>query len=245
MDGMRMKRAVFSTTIFLAVLFLFPAPAPARSEGNAAEAVTAMKAVTALKAVLKAYVEGRYHWQDVRIRNLTLNGKDKYGLPTDIGVLKNPPGRTVFNLGFAGGREIKATAEVTAYATVIKARRLLRQGSIIGPDDVYPAIEDVSGLEEGSFRDESSLIGSQLTQSVGPGVTIAGYMVSSSPLVKRGQKVNIVLETPAFRISTIGRIQQDARVGSYAEVLNISSRKLLWGVLSDPGTVRIETVDGR
>ncbi|MDA8389119.1 MAG: flagellar basal body P-ring formation chaperone FlgA [Nitrospiraceae bacterium] len=232
-----MKKAAFAITIFL-VAALFPAAALAR-DANAA-----------LSAVLKAYVEGRYHWRDVRISGLKLSQKPEAGssgsssgirgLPTDIGIVKGPPGETVFDLGFAGGREIKATAEVTAYADVIKARRLLTEGSIIGPDDVYRAPEDVSGLEEGYFSDESALVGSQLTRSVGPGVTIEKEMVSSCPLVRRGRKVNIVVETPSFMITTVGRIQRDARVGSYAEVMNVSSKKLLWGLLADEDTVRIQ-----
>lgn len=211
-------------------LLLFPVRALAKNRN------------AALKAVLKAYIEGSYHWRDVRIGDLALEGADRHGLPTDIKILEDPPGRTVFDLHFAGGREMRATADVTAYATVIEAKRLLREGSVIGPGDLCAARVDVSGLPVGyfSFGDESSLIGSVFTQSIAPGVVILKEMVSAHPLVRRGQRVNVVLETPAFTITAVGRLERDTRVGQATEVMNVSSGKLLWGVLAGQDTVRIE-----
>ncbi|MDA8085526.1 MAG: flagellar basal body P-ring formation chaperone FlgA [Nitrospiraceae bacterium] len=228
----------------LAAVFLFFAVLPF-SPAAGADTDTA-----AVKAMLKAYVEGRYHWSDVRIEDLVLagggvSGLRQPGLPTDIEIVKDPPGRTVFKLGFADGGKTEATAQVTAFTTVVKAKRLLGINSAIGPDDVYSAKEDVSRVEEGSFIDASALVGGWLTCSVGPGVTILKQMVSFSPLVKRGQKVNIVIDSPAFRITATGEILQDTRVGSYAKVMNLSSKKMLSGYLADVDTVRIQAEDIR
>ncbi|MDA8172542.1 MAG: flagellar basal body P-ring formation chaperone FlgA [Nitrospiraceae bacterium] len=235
------------TALVTVVLLLFaclPLPAAAGAKAN----------TDAVKAVLTAYLEGRYHWSRVEIKDLTLGGEDvlpgkdilpgeESGLPADIGIVREPPGKTVFELSFADGRKTEATAEVTAYATVIKSKRLLNKDSAIGPDDVYSAPQEVSRLGEGFFTDASSVVGGWLTCSIGPGVTISRRMVSFRPLVKRGQKVNIVIESPAFRITATGEILQDARVGTYAKVMNLSSKKLLSGFLADADTVRIRAED--
>lgn len=229
------KNAALIALFLLFALSLSLLPAAALADTDTA----------ALKAVLKAYIEGRYHWQDVGIKGLRLSadgrpaGKET-SLPRDIEITKAPPGDTVFDLRFGDGQKVKAAAYVTACQAVVKSKRLLIDGSVIGPDDVYVSKEDVSRLEEGSFSDEASVAGAWLTRSVGPNVTISKDMISFRPLVKRGRKVTVIIESPSFRITTTGQMLQDARVGTYAKVINTSSKKMLYGLLSDVDTVRIE-----
>ena len=195
-----------------------------------------------MKAVLKAYVEGRYHWSNVEVRGLVIDKKDLAGgLPEGISLVKEPPGKTVFKLDFAGGREVTATALVSGYVTVVKSRRLLRANSVIGPEDVSSSLLEVSRLPNGGFfTEESQVAGKRLTRSIGAGVTILNAMVSGYPLVGRGHMVTIVVETPGFKITTAGELVESARVGSNVKVMNISSRKMLSGLLADENTVLLQ-----
>lgn len=194
-----------------------------------------------VKAVLKAYIEGRYHWSRVRVEDLAIEGGQPAGLPQSVSLVKGPPGKTVFRLRFADGRQATATATVTAYETVVKSTHLLRANSVVGPEDVSATPVKVTRLPSGGFfNEDSKVVGQVLTCSVGAGVTILDTMVSSAPMVARGHRVTIMIDTPGFRITTPGELVSSARVGGYAKVMNTSSRKMLSGVLVDENTVRIQ-----
>ncbi len=194
-----------------------------------------------MKAVLKAYIEGRYHWSKVRIEDLAMEGGQPGGLPESVSLIEGPPGKTVFALRFEGGRQATATATVTAFETVVKSTHLLKANSVVGPGDVSAMPVEVSRLpSEGFFKKDSQVVGKILTCSVGAGVTILATMVSKAPLVGRGHRVTIMVDTPGFRITTPGELVASARVGGYAKVMNTSSRKMLSGILVDENTVRIQ-----
>ena len=196
-----------------------------------------------VKAVLKAYVEGRYHWSNVRIEDLVMGNGQPGGLPESISIIKEPPGKTVFGLGFAGGLNVTATAVVTGYVNVVKSTHLLRINSVVGPGDVASSPVEASRLpKDGFFKEDSQVVGQVLTCSVGSGVTIMSTMVSKAPLVNRGHKVTIMVDSPSFRITTAGELVESARVGGNAKVMNLSSRKMLSGILVDENTVRIREV---
>ncbi|MDA8090873.1 MAG: flagellar basal body P-ring formation chaperone FlgA [Nitrospiraceae bacterium] len=202
-----------------------------------------------MTAVLRAYIDGRYHWSNVEINDLVIDsGRPDCmldGLPESVSLIKDPPGKTVFGLNFAGGRKETATATVTGYETVVKSTHLLRTNSVVGPEDVSSSLVDVSRLpKDGFFKEDSQVVGKVLTCSVGAGVTILGSMVSKAPMVERGHRVTIMVDSPGFRITTPGELVGSARVGSYAKVMNTSSRKMLSGILVDENTVLIQEDPG-
>jgi flagella basal body P-ring formation protein FlgA len=65
-------------------------------------------------------------------------------------------------------------------------------------------------------------------------------MVSDTAVVKRGHKVTLVIESPSFIITTLGEIKENSSVGSHVKVLNLASKKIISGTLTDENTVKVE-----
>jgi len=65
-------------------------------------------------------------------------------------------------------------------------------------------------------------------------------MVKDRTLVKKGQTVFLIVESPKFTIRTTGEIRANAYVGSQAKVINPASKKIISGVLIDENTVKVE-----
>jgi len=69
---------------------------------------------------------------------------------------------------------------------------------------------------------------------------IVDSMVSDKTLVKRGQRVVLVVESPDFNITAVGEIKENAYVGSYVKAMNLTSKKVITGLLIDENTVEVE-----
>jgi flagella basal body P-ring formation protein FlgA len=209
----------------LAVLMLLPALAGARSWEPA--------------EVLRQYLKGHYPWQQVELRDLRIAGALPAQRPERIIVENQPPGRTVFRLGFHGGRTVTATASVRAFEPVVKARRSFGKGYRLGEDDVYMALVDVRRIPRDAAQEAGAVAGKVLTRSVLANRPIVDGMLGESQQFKRGRKVALLLESDAFTIVAEGELRENARVGSYVEATNLSSGKVVSGELVDENTVLV------
>ena len=189
---------------------------------------------------LKAYLRDYYPWAEVDISNLRLSAEPPAGQPSAITVEKTPPGKTVFRIDFPSGKSIVATAFIKAYDRIIMSRGAYRKGYVLKQPDMYPTLMETGRVPKGAVREENRIIGKPLARSIVPNVPITEDMVSETPVVKRGHKVMLCVESAGFSIRTIGEIKQDASVGDYVKAVNIASKQIVTGLLIDENTVRVE-----
>ena len=220
------RKSLALMTVLAAVLCLLPAGA---------------WAARSVEDVLRSYIEARYPWPQIDVRNIVLSedmsGK---GLPVRIMVIKNPPGRAVFELRYENGKKVVASADVQAFDMAQMSRYSFNKGHVLTGDDIYSTMVNISDLPRGSIRSGSDIIGKTLTRAISPNVPLEKSMLNGSPLVKRGQKVTILVDAPGFRITGTGQLLDNAFVGKYVKVMNLASKKVISGLLVDEGTVEAQ-----
>jgi flagella basal body P-ring formation protein FlgA len=189
---------------------------------------------------LRIYLKEHYPWPEVDISDLQLSANPPAERPAAIVVEKTPPGRSVFRFDFQKNRSIMATALVKTFDRVFLSRTAFRKDHVLQPGDVYPALMETSRIPKGAVREEGRLIGKPLIRSVVPNMPITDAMVSETPIVKRGHTVVLSVESSGFSIRAAGETRQDAAVGDYVKVMNLSSKKIVTGLLMDEDTVRVE-----
>ncbi len=160
--------------------------------------------------------------------------------PVTIIVEKTPPGRSVFRFEFRKSRSIIATALVKTFDRVFMSRTAFRKDYVLRAGDFYPTLMETSRLPKGAVREEGRLIGKPLVRSIVPNAPITDSMVSETPIVKRGRSVVLCVESAGFSIKAMGETMQDAAVGDYVNAMNLSSKKIVTGLLVDEDTVRVE-----
>ena len=192
-----------------------------------------------LADVLTAYLKGHYPWAEIELNELRLSADAPSGGPSAIVVEQSPPGRTMFTLSYNHGVKVTATATVKAYDYVVLSRRSLNKDAVLQKDDVYTALTDISRIPKGAVRNEKEIIGKSLSRGIATNVTIADNMLNATGLVKKGQKVVLVVDAPGLTVKAPGELQQNSAVGNYVKVLNIASHKLITGLLMDEHTVKV------
>jgi flagella basal body P-ring formation protein FlgA len=192
------------------------------------------------EAVLKAYILEHYPWQEIDISDIETSAELPAASPVSILVEKAPPGRVLFKYTYKNSAPILISAQIKAFDRVFKSRSSFPRGHVLKQDDLYSTLMDVSRIPRGAARDEQQLVGHPLVRSVVTNAPFTSDMVSDSPLVKRGRRVILLVESGGFTIKTAGETRNDAAVGAYVKVENMMSKKIVTGLLVNEHTVRVE-----
>jgi len=106
------------------------------------------------------------------------------------------------------------------------AKKRLPSKEALEADDIALQRMSVEGsLADIPISDLASFVGMRAKISIPAGQVIRASMVEEIPLVERGDRVTILLQSPSFHISTVGRAEGDGVKGQIIKVVNLSSRK--------------------
>jgi flagella basal body P-ring formation protein FlgA len=189
---------------------------------------------------LKAFIVENYPWAEVSINDLALSGNAPETKPERVLIEKGLPGKTVFSMEFREGIKITAVANVKAFDRVVQSRGAFRKGRLLKADDIYLSLMDVTKIPKGAIRSVEEAEGKVLSRSVIANMPFTGSMLEEALNVKRGHRVVLLVESPAFGLSTLGELKENSRIGNYVKVLNLTSKKVVTGKLVDENTVKVE-----
>jgi flagella basal body P-ring formation protein FlgA len=192
------------------------------------------------EAEIAAYLKANFPWAETDISDVRMSAEAPAKRPTAIIVEKAPPGRSVFRFDFQGKAGLTVTASIKTFDQVLMSRGAFGKSYVLKQDDVYATLMESSRIPKGAFREQNQAIGKPLVRAIVQNKPITDAMISSTPLVKRGRRVMLYVESPGFSIRTMGETKNDAAVGQYVKATNLGSNKIVTGQLLDENTVRVE-----
>lgn len=193
-----------------------------------------------IEDALRSYLKGRYPWSEIEIRNLAISGEIPEGVIKDIYVDKRPPGRIVFTVQYSNGKKILVTANVKAFDWVVMSRRPQGKGYLLKEDDLFRSLMDVTKIPRGAIKEIDEARGMSLRRSIIANSPLTQEMLAEGNIVKKGSRVLIVAESPAFTITATGELRENGYVGSLVRAINLSSRKTVRGILINENTLKVE-----
>jgi len=152
----------------------------------------------------------------------------------------NISGMMVF---FAKGQEIKKiriSARVDIYADVIVARHFLKRYQEIQLGDIQIANKNIAVLPPDFITEEKEILGKRTTLSVNNQEVLRLSMLETLPLVNRGDIVVIQIENDQFKITALGEVKEIGRKGERIKLINLSSKREVYGIVLDATTVRVD-----
>jgi len=118
--------------------------------------------------------------------------------------------------------------------------RPLMKGDVLTQDDYYAVRQKLSKLPLGAITDKNEVEGKILKVSLTDGVILRSNVVASSLTVKRGKKVNVLVEGENIVISAKGTLRSDTEVGETTNILCDLTKKEISGVLVSPTLVKVK-----
>ncbi|MEW6569693.1 MAG: flagellar basal body P-ring formation chaperone FlgA [Nitrospirota bacterium] len=192
------------------------------------------------EAVLKTYLKNNYPWAEIELKDLTFNAELPAEEPEKIVIEKGPPAKTVFRLEFRNGKKLTVSAYVKASDWVVKSRRSFRKDHCFKEDDLFLTRMDVTKIPQGATKDIKLVVGKSLRHSIISNTPVLDTMINETPQIKKGWRVTLLAESPGFSITTTGEIRENGFIGKYVKVMNLSSKKILKGLLIDENTVKVD-----
>jgi len=152
----------------------------------------------------------------------------------------NISGMMVF---FAGGQEIRKirfSARVDIYADVIVPRHFLKKHHEIQADDIQIANKNIAALPQDVVTQEKEVLGKRTTLSINNQEALRLSMLELPPLVNKGDRVILLVENDQFKITSVGEVKEVGRKGDRIKLVNLSSKKEVYGRVLDANTVQVD-----
>ncbi|MCA9774359.1 MAG: flagellar basal body P-ring formation protein FlgA [Myxococcales bacterium] len=145
-----------------------------------------------------------------------------------------------FEIDGAAARTLWVPAHVHVYDDVVIVTTSVRRGATLTLGDLSTRRADLGAIRGEVFHDPSEVVGRRTRASLEPGSVLHAQALDMPPAVQRGALVNLLIDAPTIRISTLGEAQQRGAVGELIRVENIASGKTVFGEIVDGSTVRVK-----
>ncbi|MGH8240468.1 MAG: flagellar basal body P-ring formation chaperone FlgA [Steroidobacteraceae bacterium] len=122
---------------------------------------------------------------------------------------------------------------------VLVLRRALARRARVAVIDVEPQTRRVPGNAASFLLDTASLQGHRLKRSLPAGTALSVDMLVPDVLVRRGQQVTLIAATGPVEIRAQGHALTEGGVADRVRVQNISSLKVVEGVVESDSVVRV------
>jgi flagella basal body P-ring formation protein FlgA len=122
---------------------------------------------------------------------------------------------------------------------VVSVKNLGRD-SVISANDVSLQKKWVRSIPLNAISNMDEVVGKLLCVSIRPNTEISRNMLKEVTAVKRGKMVQIVLDSGAINITTMGLSEEDGAEGSFVKVRNISSNKIIYARVVGEAKVKVD-----
>ena len=203
-----------------------------------------------IRDVISRYVEGQMPWAEDHVR-VDLVGseervfKSEERLEYSVVLLDSRGllGRRVYQIEFkkdgANYKSIKITADVRVEMEVVALSHPFKKNQIISEDDLYMKKIGLYDLSGSLLFDPGAVIGKRVKRFIKPGTLLTEEMIEEAPLVKKGDRVAIIVESDILTITASGEARMDGAKGKIIEVINSDSKKKIYAEVIGLGRVKV------
>lgn len=132
---------------------------------------------------------------------------------------------------------IYVPVKLSRSAEVVVLARTVRRDTLLAPEHLETRHHDIVGLTAGFFSRPEELIGHRVKRSAAAGTVLTPSLVHRPPLIERGDRVTLVSGSSAVAVSAPAEALSDGRQGDRLRVRNLSSGKVVEGVVMSRGRV--------
>jgi len=152
-------------------------------------------------------------------------------------------GPTSFSLSLRVHGNIEKRLYGTAYIEVIQdvvtVTRPVSKNEVIEEEDIRLKRMNLAQVPKRVITDPEEVIGKRAKRPLQANAMIRPYEVETPPLVQKGDRVVIIVESPLLKITAIGEALERGNRGETIRIRNTSSNREVHGVVIDGKTVRV------
>lgn len=136
--------------------------------------------------------------------------------------------------------KIRVTAKIDRRIPVFFTSRPIDRHQIISENDVFMEERRISDLPQKVIWELEDVIGNRARRNIPANTILRKNLLEHSSLIKKGDLVTILAESKTLKITTKGEAREKGSKGDVIKVRNLSSKKIIGGLVLDKSTVKIE-----
>jgi flagella basal body P-ring formation protein FlgA len=137
-------------------------------------------------------------------------------------------------------RRVVLSGWVDRFENVVCTSRSLRRSTVITEDDVNTKRRNISKLPVNVLTNVEDVLGKRLKQALKSDTVLLANMVENPPLIKRGDRVTIVAESPALQVTALGVAQTKGGLGDQIRVKSCMNQKEVIARIVNASTAKVE-----
>ena len=150
-------------------------------------------------------------------------------------------GRTSVGIRCNGNRHwlIYAPVRIKLYKPVVTAKAPLARQHILRADDIVLEEKDVSVLLGGYLSQADQYLGRVVKRPIVAGQVLLPHMFANPLLIKRGERVTLLVENSSLQVRMQGTALQDGSAGDIIHIRNAASKRVVEGRVISTSVVKI------
>ncbi len=137
-------------------------------------------------------------------------------------------------------RRITVPAHIEVWSDVIMTAKPLGKYQPIEKDDLHVKRMNLDRAPSNVVVRLDQALGRRVTRNIAADCILRMDQIESPPLVRRGDIVQIIAQTPVLKISVKGMAKQDGAKGERIKVINLRSKKRIYAQVVDDQTVLVD-----
>jgi len=136
-------------------------------------------------------------------------------------------------------RRIGINSRVIVSERVVKTTRQIKRGEIFTKDNIHLETIKSERLLENTIKQLEDALGYEAVNYLPSGKRLHHRSMKKPALGSKGEKIMILAEKGGMKITTPGILKEDGYENAMVQVLNIESKKIIYGRLVDANTVKV------
>ena len=136
-------------------------------------------------------------------------------------------------------QRIRINSRVVVSQNVIKTIRTIKRGEIFSEENIQLVSIKTDRLHKNAIESFDHAIGYEAKTMIPNGKILTQRVVKKPALGNKGDKILILAEKGIMKITTPGILKEDGYKNAMVRVLNMESKKIIYGRLVDSNTVKV------
>ena len=136
-------------------------------------------------------------------------------------------------------KRIGINSRVMVSQKVVKTTRQIKRGEIFTTDNIHLETIKTERNLENTIKNIEDALGYEAVNYLPNGRSLLQRSMKKPALGSKGEKIMILAEKNGMKITTPGILREDGYENAMVQVLNIESKKLIYGRLVDANTVKV------
>ena len=136
-------------------------------------------------------------------------------------------------------KRIGINSRVMVSQKVVKTSRQRKRGEIFTADNIHLETIKTERILGNTIKNIEDALGYEAVNYLPNGRSLLQRSMKKPALGSKGEKIMILAEKNGMKITTPGILKEDGYENAMVQVLNIESKKIIYGRLVDANTVKV------